>query len=91
MVIAMSLREDFTDRMAAARDLAAYRRHRGEHTGASAKGWNYSRPKLDPADFYSHVVMARETWRQDKADALNDYHRIVRDGLRPEADYEIPF
>lgn len=83
-------RDTFNARMEGAQAAAMRRRNAGIHTGVSAKGWNWTRPTLDPADYQSHVIRAHDLWRMDKADAVNLFRSMCLN-QRWEAIDEIPF
>jgi hypothetical protein len=58
-------------RLEAGRDAAALRRHRGLHTGKSAKGWDAKPREL------SERTLALRGWDSDRDTALAVYTRLV--------------
>lgn len=77
----------FEKQMQAAKQLALSRRNRGLHTGASAKGWNYTRPEM-PDEWASRVIVARNEHAAVCREALNDYRATC---LNNGDDNDIPF
>lgn len=65
---------EFTERMEAGRDAAAARRHRGETTGKSAKGWDNVK-RVDPArgTFEHAKQVALAYWDAARGEALESY------------------
>lgn len=55
-------RLSFTERMAQGRELAQVARNRGQHTGKSARGWNYRRPAPVGLD---RLQWEYDTWRKE--------------------------
>lgn len=69
---------------------AQQRRNRGWHTGARAKGHDWQRPRLDPADYQSHVIVALDEFRAAAREAVNTFQAECLN--QPGECYdEIPF
>lgn len=75
------MKQDFSDLMQEARDLAVTRRNRGLHTGKAAKGWNVSRP--DESDQLLETIAYYRTM-------LAKHCRVIPSG-KFDAETEIPF
>ena len=73
------------------RRLAMQNRNKGRHVGASAKGWNYSRPELSRDDWHDAFRMAWDGWRMACREANNDYAAAMLNGPGWEDDCAIPF
>lgn len=71
----------FTERMAQGRELAQVARNRGHHTGAVAKGWNYTRrPDGEPGSWEWLCAEARRDWRSACREARNDFAAACLNG-----------
>lgn len=78
---------DFLERMEAGRDQAAYRRHRGLTTGASAAGWDAPRTYDAENSWHSVVYVARLRWELARDEALQVYAAA----MFPERFEDLPF
>lgn len=72
--------------------LAVQRRNRGLHTGTSAKGWNWERPKDAADDWESLARRTIKAWQVEARECLNDFQRAAFNGPGSDVDaYAIPF
>jgi hypothetical protein len=68
------MRESFTERMEAGRDLAQWHRNPGRRRGAPAKGWNTKRSECTDLGSWDHLCReARRDWRDAVRQARNDF------------------
>lgn len=80
----------FTRRMEAAKRDAIHHRNMGRHVGASAKGWDFTRPS-DPDDYRTRAQIAREQLKLDIQTIWNTYQSALLNIRHREDFSEIPF